>query len=121
MPIGHDVRRGPTGRVERNDPGGVDADRVGVRPDGSQTARRHQVAVGAAVAGGDEVVRPAGGVDELHQRHVHKRVETAQVSGLERLHEHRRVPAGQPVATQHRDKQPLDRQNLTEREDVPRL
>lgn len=57
----------------------VGADAVGVGRDAVEPLGRHEIGVGPWVAGRDEVVRCAGRVDQLHERHPYLAGELANV------------------------------------------
>ena len=71
--------------------------------------RLDQVGVRAAVAGAEEVVRRALGVDQLHQRHPRHHGQPAQTGRLERLHHH--LVVAQPQGQDPLGQQLLQRQS----------
>ena len=86
------------------------AQHVGVPRDRPKPVVAAQVVVGRGVTDRDQVVRGAGGLDQLHQRQVGAVPEPAQVRGLEGLEHHPGVAPVQAVVAQGGEDGVLERQ-----------
>src|SRR5205807_65353 len=97
-------------RTARNDEGLVGSDRLRVAGDFLESRRRDQVGVAARIAGGDEIVRSAALLDQLHPLELRHAGERAQVSHLEGLQPHGGLAPLVAVARQGRKERRLHRE-----------